>query len=164
MGNDHSKQSGAHEHSDKHDDGQKSRTTRAKPVKVPRPGADHQRPKGPGTQFEPSGPPHDSDFVPHSNFGLPPRLPLPIGDEELQPPGSPIIDAEIDGHLPRQISNVSETTLDGEDMSNELRQQPYNNDDKNLVPTTVQWDHGGEKVYVTGTFTNWNRKYRLHRE
>jgi hypothetical protein len=30
------------------------------------------------------------------------------------------------------------------------------------VPTTLEWRHGGEKVYVTGTIFQWNRKTRLH--
>lgn len=34
--------------------------------------------------------------------------------------------------------------------------------DAQLVPTLIEWNHGGEIVYVTGTFTNWEKKYRLH--
>ena len=32
-----------------------------------------------------------------------------------------------------------------------------------VVPTLFEWTDGGEKIYVTGTFANWNRKYRLHK-
>ena len=163
MGSDHSKPSAGHDHPEKHDEGRRSRPSKAKPVKVPRPGSDAKRQRGPSTQFEPSGPPPDSDFIPHSNFGLPPRLPLPIS-EELHNPGSPIIDADLDGSIPRQISNVSETTITDDELGDNLRPQDYNDDDRNRVPTPVYWDHGGEKVYITGTFTNWNRKYRMHKE
>lgn len=31
------------------------------------------------------------------------------------------------------------------------------------VTTTIEWRGGGEKVYVTGTFVNWERKFRLHK-
>lgn len=163
MGSDHSKSSAGHDHPEKHDEGRRSRSSKAKPVKVPRPGSDAKRQKGPSTQFEPSGPPPDSDFIPHSNFGLPPRLPLPIS-EELHNPGSPIIDADLDGSIPRQISNISESTIADDELGNELRSQNSDDDDRNRVPTPVYWDRGGEKVYITGTFTKWNRKYRLHKE
>lgn len=141
------------------------------PVQVPRP--DQRRQKGPDTQFEPSGPPRDPNWIPPSNLNFPPRLPLPI-EEELHTPGSPIItgagessalhEEDIEGVIPRQTSVVSSTTLDDEeDYSNEV--QPYPEEaSKRLVPTRVQWKQGGDKVYVTGTFTSWSRKFRMNRE
>jgi hypothetical protein len=27
----------------------------------------------------------------------------------------------------------------------------------------IEWKQGGKKVYVTGTFAGWNKKYRLNR-
>lgn len=98
----------------------------------------------------------------------PPRLPLPI-DEEVHTPGSPIIaptdvgqpiddveGLEAEG-LPRPPSQLSSSTLD-EDEMDEL------NVDKNrpTVPTRLEWRRGGDKVYVTGTIFQWNRKTPLH--
>ncbi|KAF7542353.1 hypothetical protein G7046_g10176 [Stylonectria norvegica] len=98
----------------------------------------------------------------------PPRLPLPI-EEEVHTPGSPILAPEQDQGLPeiesvefsdsitRKSSALSATTLDEED-NDELRV------DKNrpTVPIRLEWRRGGEKVYVTGTIFQWNRKQRLH--
>ena len=164
MGSEHSRPM---EH---HDDEVKKSKPKATPVKFPR-GSDSKRQKGPDTQFEPSGPPRDPNFIPHSNFGLPPRLPLPIG-EELHTPGSPIIDAQgslalheddVDGLLPRQTSAISSTTIDDDELGDELRQDFYEAG-RRTVPTTVYWKQGGDKVYVTGTFTGWSRKFRMNRE
>ena len=143
------------------------------PVKVPR-GSDPRRQRGPDSQFEPSGPPRDPNYIPHSNLNFPPRLPLPI-EEEVHAPGSPIIPAagvssplheeEIDGPIPRQSSAISSTTLEDDALGDELQQYPYETP-RGTVPTRLQWpkDQGGEKVYVTGTFINWSRKFRMHRE
>ncbi|MCJ1468981.1 hypothetical protein MMC07_007612 [Pseudocyphellaria aurata] len=141
------------------------------PVKVPR-GADPKRQRGPDSQFEPSGPPRDPNYIQHSNLNFPPRLPLPI-EEEVHTPGSPIItqagissalhEDDIEGPLPRQSSGVSSTTIDEDDIGDEL--QPFSlNDSRRTVPTVVKWKQGGDKVYVTGTFTSWNRKFRMNRD
>ena len=165
MGNQPSKQSD-------HQNGEKSSNPRATSLRVPHRGSDANRQKGPDTQFEPSGPPRDPEFIPHGNFGLPPRLPLPIG-EELHTPGSPILDAqgssalhedEVDGLLPRQTSTESNNTLEEDELGNELRQYPPYEGRRGTVPTTIHWRHGGERVYVTGTFTGWSRKYRMNKE
>ncbi|EHL01703.1 putative SNF1 protein kinase subunit beta-3 [Glarea lozoyensis 74030] len=100
----------------------------------------------------------------------PPRLPLPI-EEEVHTPGSPIIapqDTDIppldsesldQDTLPRRASALSNTTIDEEDAE-ELRVDKT----KATVPTTLEWleGKGGEKVYVTGTIFQWNKKHRLH--
>jgi len=99
----------------------------------------------------------------------PPRLPLPI-EEEVHTPGSPIIAPtdlgqpieDVDGleseGLTRRASNLSNTsTLDDEDAE-ELRVDKT----RPTVPTKLEWLDGGEKVYVTGTIFQWNRKTRLH--
>lgn len=112
----------------------------------------------------------DPHIVPNSSvtdmyLTRPPRLPLPI-DEELHTPGSPILppnegpgDFELgdssDG-LTRKNSVVSATTVDDED-SEELRVDKT----RPVVPTKLEWKHGGDKVYVTGTIFQWNRKQRL---
>lgn len=98
----------------------------------------------------------------------PPRLPLPI-EEEVHTPGSPIIaPADIDAPildldalendtLPRRSSALSNTTIDDEDAE-ELQVDKT----KATVPTTFEWRQGGDKVYVTGTIFQWNKKHRLH--
>ena len=156
--------------SDHHDEAGRIKS-KATPVRVPRPSPDAKRQRGPDTQFEPSGPPRDPNFISHSNFGPPPSLPLPIG-EELHTPGSPIINAlgssglhEDDiqeGQLPRQTSAVSNTTLEDDELGNELR--PCSEVTRGTIPYTVYWKQGGERVYVTGTFTGWSRKYRMEKE
>ena len=146
----------------------KSKTT---PVRVPR-GVDPHRQRGPDSQFEPSGPPPDPNYIPHSNLNHPPRLPLPIHDEAHHP-GSPIIrgqddissalhHSDVEGPLPRQASNISSTTADDDDLGDQLLQQQDHVD--GYVPTPVIWRHGGEKIYVTGTFASWNTKIRMHKE
>jgi hypothetical protein len=96
----------------------------------------------------------------------PPRLPLPI-EEEVHTPGSPILapeeglpDVELgessDG-LTRKSSAVSATTVD-DDESEELRVDKT----RPVVPTKIEWKRGGDKIYVTGTIFQWNRKQRLH--
>lgn len=139
-------------------------------MRVPR-GADPRRQRGPDSQFEPSGPPRDPDYIPHSNLNFPPRLPLPI-EEEVHKPGSPITpsgfssalhEEDVGVPLVRQGSGLSSTTVDDDDVGDELQPFPLDNS-RRTVPTVINWKQGGEKVYVTGTFTSWNRKFRMNRE
>ncbi|KAF1947135.1 AMPKBI-domain-containing protein [Clathrospora elynae] len=107
-------------------------------------------------------------LVPSSSFSRPPRLPLPI-EEEVYTPGSPIIaphedesspiDHDVEGALPRRSSMLSTTTADDEDLGDEFKQPTTG---RPTVPTLIEWEGPGERVYVTGTFAGWNRKYRLH--
>lgn len=168
MGNDQSKQTPL-------DDTKKEKprsTSKSTPVKVPR-GADPRRQRGPDSQFESSGPPRDPDFVPHSNLNFPPRMPLPI-EEEFHAPYSPTITAQefssslheedFEGTIPRQSSVISSTTLEEEELGNELQPYPYEPPPQGLVPFRLQWTQGGDRVYVTGTFAGWNKKFRMSRE
>ncbi|KAH7008075.1 hypothetical protein EDB80DRAFT_871904 [Ilyonectria destructans] len=98
----------------------------------------------------------------------PPRLPLPI-EEEVHTPGSPILAPEQDTALPdvehidssdgmtRKSSALSATTVD-EEEGEELRVDKT----RPTVPTKLEWRRGGDKIYVTGTIFQWNRKQRLH--
>jgi hypothetical protein len=98
----------------------------------------------------------------------PPRLPLPI-EEEIHTPGSPIISAtdveaavtevetlDSDG-MTRKSSALSTNSFDEEEIE-ELRVDKS----RPTVPYRLEWQRGGEKVYVTGSIFNWNRKHRLH--
>ncbi len=177
MGNEHSRQQAHESHKTEREmerEKEKERTKPSKtiPMKVPR-GSDPKRQRGPDSQFEPSGPPRDPNYIPHSNLNFPPRLPLPI-EEEVHAPGSPVIapqgfsssldENDIDGTIPRSSSVVSSTTIEDYEAGNELQPYPYEQPPSGTVPTLLQWKKGGDRVYVTGTFAGWSRKYRMNRE
>lgn len=107
-----------------------------------------------------------------SQYGRPPRLPLPIQEEVLSP-GSPIISPAdfgvpettvADDVFPRNPSMLSSTTMDDEEqgeLGDEFRDPAHK--DAPLIETLIIWRHGGESVYVTGSFSRWNKKWRLSR-
>jgi hypothetical protein len=109
--------------------------------------------------------------MPHSSLQdvsyltRPPRLPLPI-EEEVHTPGSPIITPadvtepldDVEGLLAHPISNLSDNSVLEEEDTEELLVDKT----RPTVPTRLEWRHGGDKVYVTGTIFQWNRKTRLH--
>lgn len=140
------------------------------PVQVPGSSKGDRVPKM-TSYIHPSSPSRHSLLVPPTNFQFPPRLPLPI-QEEVYTPGSPIIspadlqsdlhDEELEGQIPRRTSLLSHTTLDDEDVDYEAL--GYEGAKGKTVPTTVEWKQAGERVYVTGTFAGWSRKYRMHRK
>ncbi|KAF2128341.1 carbohydrate-binding module family 48 protein [Dothidotthia symphoricarpi CBS 119687] len=104
-----------------------------------------------------------------SHFSRPPRMPLPI-EEETHTPGSPIISpadfaspidhGEIEGALPNRSSMLSQNAADDDDFGDEFKSPAG----RPTVPTLIEWEGEGERVYVTGTFAGWNRKYRLHQD
>ncbi len=124
-----------------------------------------------------SQPYEDRRYAPAAQL-RPPRLPLPIAD--VPTPDSPTLlpvdkasDADIplfsdDGplslaepHIRRRSSVLSTNTQSEDEVGEEL--QPYAvNPTTQTTATVIEWNHGGNKVYVTGTFANWEKKYRLH--
>ncbi|KAJ5092343.1 hypothetical protein NUU61_007213 [Penicillium alfredii] len=121
----------------------------------------------------PSAPPLNSYYNAPTHLQRPPRMPLPIGDATTTP-GSPIIGPEdshiqslpadrvLDEQMGQDTSALSNTTLEGDELVDEL--QPYTvSGVGKAVPTTIEWTGPGQKVYVTGTFVNWEKKFRLHR-
>lgn len=105
-----------------------------------------------------------------SQFSRPPRLPLPI-EQEVHAPGSPILSpAEIleaapidDIQLSRRASVLSGTTVEDDDVGDDVSAlEPWGG--APTVPTLLEWREDGEKVYVTGTFAGWDKKFRLHRK
>jgi hypothetical protein len=106
------------------------------------------------------------EYLPVSHFDRPPRLPLPIEEEHHQP-GSPILSSPIDhddieGNLPRHnMSMLSSTTVDDEELGDEFKGPGTG---RPTVPTLIEWEGPEERVYVTGTFAGWNRKYKLHKK
>jgi len=143
-----------------------------RPVDVPQQQSSPRPDKDIG-HFTPSEQPGSASpyGLPPSNFSRPPRLPLPI--EEVHTPGSPIItpqdisapigQADING-LPRRASVLSSTTVDDEDAGDN---EAFTADQASLapsVPMPIEWKGPGDKVYVTGTFVQWDRKFKLHRD
>lgn len=101
----------------------------------------------------------------------PPRLPLPI-DQEIHTPGSPIIapadlgepvddvgelDDDGQGLASRSSGLSSASDIDKDDDIEELRVHR----NRPTVPLTLEWRQGGNKVYVTGTIFQWNRKTKM---
>ncbi|KAI9700442.1 MAG: hypothetical protein M1836_002457 [Candelina mexicana] len=137
----------------------------SEPVDVPEP------PDTQSTQ-ETSSPRPNPRYVPPSQLNRAPRLPLPI-DEESHTPGSPIISPadissaldrdEVDGALPRRSSILSSNATEEDEIADELHAYTVDGEMRRTIPTVIEWKHGGEKVYVTGTFAGWNRKFRLHK-
>ena len=139
------------------------------PVQVPasRAAAKHD-PFPPAT---PSAPLSSAYYNASTHLQRPPRMPLPIGDATATP-GSPII-GPPDGHidsLPQDrlldeqgdTSNIGSATVDEDELVDEL--QPYTvSGVGKAIPTVIPWTGPGHKVYVTGTFVNWEKKFRLHR-
>lgn len=105
----------------------------------------------------------------------PPRLPLPIGDATATP-GSPVLgpedshiggepgaqDAFMDERPEGEPTNFGSVPVDEDEGAEDL--QPYTPSGVGKpVPTVIEWASHGDKVYVTGTFVNWEKKFRLHR-
>ncbi|KAK0635672.1 carbohydrate-binding module family 48 protein [Bombardia bombarda] len=143
----------------------------AKPVAVPASRNSPSSPRSPRSpdMFEGAANPHSS-LQDLSYLTRPPRLPLPI-EEEVHTPGSPIIAPadigqpidDVDGleepeALPRPASTLSNASTVEDEDTEELRVDKTGP----TVPTRLEWLRGGDKVYVTGTIFQWNRKTRLH--
>merc|ERR1712000_228930 len=89
---------------------------------------------------------------------------------ELHTPGSPILSADLGEGLPepgelgessadvltRKSSGLSASTAEDEDFE-ELRVDKT----RPVVATKLEWKRGGDKIYVTGSIFQWNRKHRL---
>ncbi|RMZ82574.1 hypothetical protein DV738_g1536, partial [Chaetothyriales sp. CBS 135597] len=111
----------------------------------------------------------------------PPRLPLPIVDPGPVPDSFtlPPLDkgdragldleflassdglSDTDPPLARRSSMLSAGSQDEDDIGEEL---PPVDPTAETVPTTIEWNKPGERVYVTGTFANWEKKYRMQRK
>ncbi|KAL2815937.1 hypothetical protein BJX63DRAFT_153316 [Aspergillus granulosus] len=122
-----------------------------------------------------SGPPHKMYYSASAHFQRPPRMPLPIGDATATP-GSPISGPDDASPLaPEQTPNYqatvtnpdltttsSTTTVDDDDTVDDLQSYTSSGIGRG-VPTYIEWTGGGNRVYVTGTFVNWESKFRLHK-
>lgn len=144
------------------------RDTPAQPIDVPQP-AGHD---GGNDRAERTTPvlTSASPFSLQPNFSRPPRLPLPI--ERDPEPSSPIL-APIDPAVHVESENailshpsvVSSTTLDDEEDVADIEQfVAESNPLAQQVPTTLTWRGNAEAVYVTGTFANWDKKFRMRKD
>lgn len=61
-------------------------------------------------------------------------------------------------------SVLSSTTVDEEDEIDEDTIYKAADIDGPVVDTLIEWKEGGNDVFVTGTFCNWNKKSRLYKE
>ncbi|KAK2873692.1 hypothetical protein FQN49_002153 [Arthroderma sp. PD_2] len=105
-----------------------------------------------------------------SHLTRPPRLPLPIGDA-MTAPGSPITSGSLGAAMAFDKANL-EVSPEKSDLDPGIDEDDVVQDElDSIVPTgfnksvstTIDWRGGGEKVYVTGTFVNWARKFKLHK-
>ena len=87
----------------------------------------------------------------------------PSGEQKAGKPRSFIADDPVEpvagagatgsgAGLQRRGSMQSTTTVEEDEI-------PV--DESRTIPTLVSWPHGGNKVYITGTFCHWRKKYRL---
>ncbi len=121
----------------------------------------------------PSPPALTPQYTPISSMIRPPRLPLAIADEVRAPDSPPLettetTDEEIsifddeETDLPRKNSALSSATAEEEDVGHELQPYAVDTGGVKVVPTRIDWTGDGERVYVTGTFAHWDKKFRLH--
>ncbi|KAF3935550.1 hypothetical protein ABW19_dt0202504 [Dactylella cylindrospora] len=68
-----------------------------------------------------------------------------------------IIGVDVPNPSRRRNSFGSATTVDTADLDE------MNIDDTKAVPTSIEWTEEGKKVYVTGTFSGWKKKFKLTR-
>lgn len=136
------------------------------PVQVP------SRPAAKRDVVAPSGPPLNTYYGASAHLQRPPRLPLPIGDSTATPgspviaPADPLVESipwdTLDEPLTRQQTTHRGSAIDEDEVIDDEQSNSINGVGK-AVPTNIEWRGPGEKVYVTGTFVNWEKKFRLHR-
>jgi hypothetical protein len=51
-------------------------------------------------------------------------------------------------------SYINQSTLTGGDVPEPV---------ESVIPTVFRWEHGGNQVYITGSFNHWNRRVPMHR-
>ncbi|KAL3480677.1 hypothetical protein BJX99DRAFT_220065 [Aspergillus californicus] len=111
--------------------------------------------------------PHKMYYSASHHLQRPPRMPLPIGDATATP-GSPISGPDDTSPLAPEQASTGQTTvvdsdittIEGDDTVDELY---ASSGVSKAIPTLIEWTGGGNKVYVTGTFVNWEKKFRLHK-
>ncbi|OKL57006.1 hypothetical protein UA08_07940 [Talaromyces atroroseus] len=108
-----------------------------------------------------------------SHLQRPPRLPLPIGDANATP-CSPVMapvdsqaDSEpiepLDNKLPTATISLDDMHVDEDEVEDEMLAYAMHGPGSKAVPTVIEWGGPGDQVFVTGTFVNWEKKFRLHK-
>jgi Glycogen recognition site of AMP-activated protein kinase len=108
-----------------------------------------------------------------SHLQRPPRLPLPIGDANATP-GSPDmapVDSQVDSESFELLDNklataaisLDDTHVDEDEVDDEMLAYAMHGPGSKAVPTVIEWGGPGDQVFVTGTFVNWEKKFRLHK-
>ncbi|EED12474.1 Snf1 kinase complex beta-subunit Gal83, putative [Talaromyces stipitatus ATCC 10500] len=123
--------------------------------------------------------PHESSANPANTYYSashlqrgPPRLPLPIGDANATP-GSPVIapvDSQVDSvpfelenQIPQATISLDDPHVDEDEVEDEMQAYAMHGPGSKAVPTVIEWRGTGDRVFVTGTFVNWEKKFRLHK-
>ncbi|KAL4877714.1 hypothetical protein BJY04DRAFT_125801 [Aspergillus karnatakaensis] len=140
----------------------------SKPVQVPVSGAAAAR-RDPYQSVAPSGPPHKMYYSASHHLQRPPRMPLPIGDATATP-GSPISGPDDPSILAPDGTSADQTTLEKLAITTVEDEDIVVDEIQSLggvvgraIPTTIEWTGGGDRVYVTGTFVNWEKKFKLNK-
>lgn len=84
-----------------------------------------------------------------AGMGKPNKAPSFIAEEPTEPP---VMGETGPDELQRRGSIRSTTTAEDDEVTL---------DESRSIPTLVTWTDGGNKVYITGTFCGWRKKYRL---
>lgn len=68
----------------------------------------------------------------------------------------------LDSQKSRAAASLDNASVDEDEVEDELQSYAISGVGK-AVPTVIEWKAPGDRVYVTGTFVNWEKKFRLHR-
>jgi hypothetical protein len=114
----------------------------------------------------------ESYYLPQPQFSRPPRGPLPI-EEEVHDPGSPIpvADDEQPEPVPQGIEEgiFEQVTALMDDDAGSIGEPEdlfgaTGIEGLAKIPTVLEWKGAGTKIFVTGSFAKWDKKYKLHRK
>jgi len=122
----------------------------------------------------PSATPHDIPspdpyYLPTAQYTRAPRLPIPVEEEE-QDPGSPIPVPADAGQGAEYAEDAAAETKSITALSHVSDADDVSADDVfglgmmhglPRVPTLIEWKEGGDTVYVTGSWSNWEVKLKL---
>lgn len=109
----------------------------------------------------------DPYYLPTAQYTRAPRLPIPVEEEEPDP-GSPMPvpadageydeDASAETKSLAALSHASDAD-DADDVFGLGMMQALP-----PVPVLFEWTEGGSTVYVTGSFSNWEKKLKLFKK
>lgn len=68
---------------------------------------------------------------------------------------------QSESDLARTTTNTTEVGIDESRHEKKEKQESSSSASNGMVPVEIRWEQGGEKVYVTGSFTNWRKMIGL---